>query len=134
MARLPDLGAVLSVSGASLLTTYVAGSSLPVGGAAMTRFTAYLTGKVASPINSFVVKLQSRHDATVADWSDMASTRDDDGTEELEHTYTATSTSTADYYSFHVDPRVALNGLRVLCKVSSTGAAGDSCVVYGAAW
>ncbi len=135
MARFPDVGAVLMESGASIPTTYTGaglGEAFPLGGSTKARFVATLNIHASSSLTTFTVKLQGFDNLATPPACDFFSTRNDNGTAELEHAFTATAGSKV-AFAFSADLS-GFDTVRVVGKATGASHASDvitvTCVAF----
>jgi len=134
----PDQGSILTVSGTDIATTYVAagtGTTKQLGACSIVRVMPLIVLSSGTSVTGLKCKLQASYNGT--NWFDLASNLDDGtavGTVEVEHTYTQSANSTAQYSFSLREPRCIPN-LRVLAKsTGAAGQAGDSFTFYAIAW
>lgn len=125
---------LFDAGGSDILTSYVAGSTLYVGRPRAIRAHARIATTPASQLGQVVFKWQGTLDPSDPDrWEDIASTRDDNGVLELEHTYAAPPGPPASH-SFTLDPRGMLV-LRLMARATGgAGQVGDEIRVDGVSW
>jgi hypothetical protein len=129
MAQFPNVGTVFAESGASIPTTYTGnglGALFPLGLSTKARFVVTIV-TASSSMTAFTIKLQGYDVSPAAGPCDFVSTRDDNGTTELEHAFACSGTGTATF-SFYGDLRGFAN-IRVVGKATGASASGDSVTV-----
>ena len=120
--RTIDLGTILSLTGASILTTYAEGAAKAVGSAGRVRATLRVVSIGGTAITSVQAKLQASSDGA-AGWHDIESQGDEDATSTtaLEHSITITAGTTQEV-SFAVEG--PFDFIRLAAK--ATGGAGQA--------
>jgi hypothetical protein len=129
MANFPDLGVLLEVAGAQLTTAYLASTPLPAGRFDL-RAQVDIVAASGTRVTAIIAKLQSSRDRTR--WCDVATTRDESGQLELEHSFAVTPGQSASH-SVTAAARGLLNLRWVVRAVGGAGVAGDKVTVSGVA-
>jgi hypothetical protein len=124
---------LLTLDGAAIQTTYASGPTIAIGRPRLIRAHAMIAAAAGSQLGAVTFKAQGTKDpADPNGWEDVASSRDDSGAVELEHTYQAPAGASASH-SFSIDVR-ALRALRILARSTGAGQPGDSVSVAGIPW
>lgn len=129
MARYPDVGTVLSLTGAAMPTTYTGaglGAKFALGTSAKARFVVTIV-TASSSMTAYTLKLQG-FDAAAAGPCDFVAQLDSTGTVALEQVSAALSASGTATFSFNADLR-GFDTIRVVGKATGASAAGDSVTV-----
>ncbi len=121
MSRYPDLGTVMTLSGAALLNTYVTGGVVNAGLPPRMRYTFKIVTKTGTALTSAVLKLQGSKDGT--NYFDISSS-EDDLTLAIEHTATLADAATQ-VYPLTCDGSWMYLQIAIKIAGVATGATGD---------